>query len=224
MTLPASDGTSGRVPRKVEPRLIAITDRTLASATETLARYERLARAARPWSILFQLRDHELAARERLDFGLSLRALCTAEEQWLGVNDRLDLALLLGADAVHLGERSVSAADARALVGSEVFVSRACHDPECKLDPEVDAWVLSPIFAERKGRAALGVGSVWRLAERCRGASRHGSTVEVFALGGVTSRNAEASRAAGATGVAVIGAVLVSGEDEELVEALQIRR
>jgi len=220
---PAPRAASRGRPQKLEPRLIAITDRTVATAAATLARFERLARAARPFTVLFQLRDHDLSGRERLEFGRALRALSAAEQQCFQVNDRCDLAVLLGADAVHLGERSVSAAEARKVVGAELYVSRACHDPEGELERGVDAWVLSPIFGERKGRAPLGVEGVHRLAERCRTAGGGGGGA-VFALGGVTAEDVSECRKSGAWGVAAIGAVLGEAEPTVLLQALGILR
>jgi thiamine-phosphate pyrophosphorylase len=167
---------------------------------------------------MFQLRDRELPVRERLAFGREMAALCRAEEQWFQVNDRCDLALLLDADALHLGEASVSVADARRLVGERRFVSRALHEPGATLESGVDAWVLSPIFEPRKGRGALGVDAVARFARRASGAT------QVIALGGVTAANAGESLQSGATGVAVIGAVLSAPEPEALVSALGVCR
>jgi len=202
--------------RRVEPRLLAITDRTVASAEDTLRRFERVARAARPHTVMFQLRDHALSARERLAFGRELRALCLTEQQWFQVNDRCDFAVLLAADALHLGEASVAVTDARRIVGASMFVSRACHAPEVTLETGVDAWVLSPIFAERKGRGALGSDALAQCARR-REAPR------VIALGGVTAENAAECLRLGAQGVAAIGAVLSVSEPESLLDALGIR-
>jgi thiamine-phosphate pyrophosphorylase len=210
-------------PRAVAPRLVALTDRSLANAAETLGRFERLAHAARAWSVMFTLRDRELPASERLSFGRALRALCTRERQWFQLNDRCDLAVLLGADALHLAETSVSAEDARRLVGPATFVSRACHDPERPLEPGVDAWVLSPIFAERKGRAALGLEAVTRLVARCRAEAPAGTASRVYALGGVTASDAKSALDAGAHGVVVMGAVLAADDSEALLASLGIR-
>ncbi len=203
-------------PRENPPRLIAITDRTLASAEETLRRFERIARAARPFTVMFQLRDRELSARERLAFGRELRALCRAEQQWFQVNDRCDLAVLLGADAVHLGEAGVRAADARTLVGGALFVTRACHEPDRELEAGVDGWVLSPIFAARKGREPLGVGVIarWVAAAAQQGPLRP----SIYGLGGVTAARARELLEAGATGAAVVGAAL-TGDGAELLLA-----
>jgi thiamine-phosphate pyrophosphorylase len=165
---------------------------------------------------MFQLRDRELSGRERWAFGRELGALCRAERQWLEVNDRSDLAVLLEADALHLGEASVAASDARRVVGGRMFVSRACHDPGVALEAGVDAWVLSPIFERRKGRGALGSGALSALVARCGDAAR------VFALGGVDPRHAGESLRSGAAGVAAIGSVLTASEPELLLDALGI--
>jgi thiamine-phosphate pyrophosphorylase len=203
---------------------MVMTERRLATADETLRRFEHVARTARPHSVVFQLRDRELPAAERLAFGRELRALCARERQWFQVNDRCDLAVILGADGVHLAEASVTAVDARRLVGAGTFVSRACHDPGRALEPGVDAWVLSPIFAERKGRAALGLEALSRLSERCRLAGGGGVASRVFALGGVTAAEAGACLRAGADGVAVMGAVLVGDESDALLKVLELGR
>ena len=208
----------------VPPRLIALTDRSVASAAVTLARFERLALAARPGTVLLQLRDRELAVRERLAFGRELRALATRTGQLLQVNDRLDLALLLDADALHLGEGRVAATEARRLVGAARFVTRACHEPDPAREPGVDGWLVSPIFAARKGRDALGLGVLGeRVAPEPTAAGPWGRPY-VYALGGVTADNAAACLRAGAAGVAVIGAVLGVEDPSALVAALGIAR
>ena len=77
-------GREARHAVNVAPRLIAITDRGVATALETLARFERLARAARPGSVMLQLRDPGLAARERLAFGRALRMAVTPDARMAG--------------------------------------------------------------------------------------------------------------------------------------------
>jgi thiamine-phosphate diphosphorylase len=205
------------------PRLIAITDLSVADAATTLARFERVARYAAAGSVMFQLRDREHPIRERLTFGRELRALSDAHGQWLQVNDRLDLALLLDADAVHLGEGSVAAEDARSLMGDR-FVSRACHAPARGVDTAADAWLVSPIFEARKGRPALGVEVLGGLCMTGRTAAGTASGPAVYALGGVNAENAARCLAAGAAGVAVIGAVLCASDPRPLLAALRIDR
>jgi thiamine-phosphate pyrophosphorylase len=156
-----------------------------------------------------QLRDPELPARALLGLGERLRARTRALGASLIINDRLDLALLLGADGVHLGRRSVTVADARALLGPRAWVSVACHDLADILaaaDAGASAVTLSPIFASPGKGAPLGVPA---LTEAHRAlAARGPSAPGLVALGGIDATTAETCLDAGADGVAVIRADL----------------
>src|SRR5687767_12663812 len=109
------------------PRLVAITDLQRFSAELTLAVWHALAASARAGSVAVQLRAPGEPARRLLELGAALKAIAVSHGQWLIVNDRLDLAALLEADAVHLGEASVSVADTRRVLNAPLF--RACHAP-----------------------------------------------------------------------------------------------
>jgi thiamine-phosphate pyrophosphorylase len=197
------------------PRLILISDLSRGPEALLRERIDRCLAAARPGTVLVSLREHALGARARLALGRALLAAARAHGQRFGVNDRLDLARLLGADAVHLGERSVSVADARQLLPG-AWISVASHDP---LDerPGADAVLLSPILAPRHGRAALGVEAV------ARARARFGDGV-LYALGGVTPDTVPQVLSAGADGVAAIGAVLSVDDPAPLLLRLGILR
>ena len=201
----------------MQPRLIAISDRRVLDRTRTLARFSELAALARPGSVLFQLRDLELSLTERLSFGRELVALAQAEGQAVAVNDRLDLAVLLDADAVHLGEAGIETEDVRNVVGAELWVSRACHSVDRAAELDADGVLLAPVVAARKGRTPLGMEALTRARAALDGAGRG---TQLFALGGVDAENAAACLGAGAHGVAVIGAVLEAADDTERLRAL----
>jgi thiamine-phosphate pyrophosphorylase len=204
------------------PRLIAITDLSFVTPDVLVERLARLAHAAMPSSVALLLRDHSASARQRLALGKQLQAVARSARQELWVADRLDLALLLEADGVHLGEGSVSPAVARRLVGSRVKVSRAWHaaslEGAASADElaDVDAILVSPVMAPRKGRSALGLAPLGVLGEQLRARDQ---ACQLYALGGVSSENAAACLAAGATGVAAIGAAL-SDDPLPLLRAL----
>lgn len=193
----------------IAPRLIVITDFTRFEPTLAVPRIARLLGEAAAGTVLLQLREHAMPVRKRLELGRELSLLARDAGQLFGVNDRIDLALLLEADALHLGERSVEVADARALV-PRIWISRAVHAPDDLAPRGADALVLSPIFEARHGRPPLGLDAL-------RGPN-------VYALGGVSSENAAACLAAGAAGVAVVGAALGSDDPRPLLEGLGIRR
>jgi thiamine-phosphate diphosphorylase len=204
----------------VTPKFVAITDRTAADAETTLERFALLGRLARPGSVVFQLRDLELESRERLSFGRAVQKVARETAQHFVVNDRADLAVLLEADGIHLGERGIETRDARRLLGEGAFISRACHEAERIPSVEADAVLLSPIFEARKGRPALGLEALGAARRALLGAERP----RLFALGGVDECRARASLSAGADGVAVMGAVLGGGNLEGLLRALGILR
>ncbi|HYP88775.1 MAG TPA: thiamine phosphate synthase [Polyangiaceae bacterium] len=207
--------------------LIAISDLSALSAELLLERLARLARAAKPNHVALLLRDHQASARHRLALGEELRAIAREHEQQLWVADRADLALLLEADVLHLGEASAPANVVRPLLPPQLRISRAWHAPtwsDPALDAElsgVDALLLSPLLAPRKGRPALGLAALGVLGEQLR--ARHSAYPQIFALGGVSAENAAACLAAGAAGVAAIGAAL-GPDPAPLLDALAIAR
>jgi thiamine-phosphate pyrophosphorylase len=203
--------------RPCAPRLIAITDTRIAPVGQLEQRLERVAASAIAQSVMIQLRDRELPVRERLALGRRLVAIAHRHGQLFAVNDRADLALLLGADGLHLGERSVEANDARELVGPERFISRACHDPALADRRGADAIVLAPIAAPRKGNPALGLDALARARRVAAGAL-------VYALGGVDAETAASCLAAGADGVAAVGAAIGPGDPWPLLAALGIMK
>lgn len=203
----------------LRPRLIVITDSELVPRPELEARVAALSSLARPGSVLVQLRDRSLPARERLELGRHLAKLARDHGQHFGVNDALDLARLLAADALHLGEHSVSTTDARAVLGG-IWISRACHDPGAARVEGADAVLLSPVFAPRKGAAALGLEG---LRGALRSARARPEPALVYALGGVTPEHARQALRAGADGVAAIAAPLADPDPIPLLEALDIR-
>lgn len=208
------------------PRLIAITDASLLPVETLLARLGKLAAAAQPGTLALLLRDHALGARERLRLGQALRGVAREQGQVLWVADRLDLALLLEADAVHLGEGSVTASDARKLLGPQMRISRAWHaasldgvDAASELH-EVDALLVSPVLAPRKGRPALGLSPFGVLGEQLRARNL---ACQLYALGGISAENAAACLQAGAVGVAAIGAALAE-DARPLLKSLELLR
>lgn len=180
----------------MEPRVVQITSSAVLPEPELLARVRAVASAP---GFAVQLRDPELPARALLALGARLREAGAR----LIVNDRLDLALALRAEGVHLGRRSVSVADARALLGPGVWICVACHDRDDALraaDAGADAVTLSPIFASPGKGRPLGLAALRALSVALP------PRLRILALGGIDEGNAAACLAAGAHGVALIRA------------------
>lgn len=132
------------------------------------------------------LRDHAASARDLLERGRQLRDLGA----WLIVNDRIDVAVALGADGVQLRESSLPLAEARRVAPGMKF-GVSVHAPR---DTGADWSILGSIYptTSHPGGATLGPGAI---------------VPGVIAIGGITHANVGEVMAAGAYGVAVITAI-----------------
>jgi thiamine-phosphate pyrophosphorylase len=158
---------------------------------------------------LVQYRAKEGHDLQRLDEARALADLCRRHQALFIVNDRIDLALLVDADGVHLGQEDLPSREARALIGSQRLLGRSTH----QLDQ-----LLS---AQREGCDYVGVGPVYATATKpdrtARGlawveeAGRH-ATIPWFAIGGIDATRLDAVRAAGASRVAVVRAIMEAGD------------
>ena len=194
-----------------------VTDTSVAAIGTLERRIERALDAAMPRSIVVQLRDRALGDSARVALGRRLVELTVRHGQYFIVNERCDMAVVLGAIGVHLPEHGVAPVDARAVLGPRAWVSCATHRPEASVPKGADALVLSPVMAPRKGRAALGISGVARAQSAMMG---HEDRPLLYALGGVDESNAADCIASGADGVAVIGAVLNSDDPRPLLRAI----
>ncbi|MDX2177369.1 MAG: thiamine phosphate synthase, partial [Candidatus Sumerlaeia bacterium] len=186
----------------MNPRLVGITDRRLADgAADLVRRCEALCEGGAD-AIL--LREKDLPAGELLALARALREATAAHGALLLVADRLDAALAAGADGCHLGRASLPLEAARALVPPGFILGASCHSAE-ELEEAArsgaDYAFLSPVFApnSKAGGEPLGLERFAALAAEC--------PLPVLALGGLDAERARACRAAGADGVAAIGAL-----------------
>jgi thiamine-phosphate pyrophosphorylase len=169
---------------------------------------------------VIQLREKGLADREVLRRAREVRGLTARARARFVLNDRPDLALLSGADGVHLGQDDVSIRDARRVVGPNAQVGVSTHDPA-----QIEAALLG-------GASYLGVGPVFPSATKSFPAwagpalVRHaaGATTRPwFAIGGITQENIDAVLEAGATRVAVGAAVVRADRPRAAAAALRAR-
>lgn len=129
------------------------------------------------------------------------------------VNDRIDVALLVGADGVHLGERGIGVAETRRLVSDDTMIGRSVHDVEGAVRAERDGatYVLAGhIFETRSKAGQPGRGLDW-LGEVVRAVN-----IPVIAIGGISIARIELVLEAGAFGVA-LGRELLQAADPKLV-------
>jgi len=146
-----------------------------------------------------------------------LRQLCR-HTRFL-VNDRVDLALEVEADGVHLGQEDLPCPEARRILGPEKIIGVTVHTVAEALAAQAggaDYLGVSPIFATgTKADAGVPTG-VALLAE-----IRRRVTLPLVAIGGITLANAPAVIGAGADGVCAIGAVVTKADVGGEIEKFQ---
>ncbi len=136
----------------------------------------------------------------------------------LWVNSRVDLALLVRAQGVHLGSRAMEPEDTRRLMEPGVGVSLAAHSVEEVLRAKhrgANLAQLAPIFdplSKSPSSPALGADALQRATA---------TGLPILAQGGVTPERCGALLAAGAAGVAVTGSILASENPREAASALR---
>jgi thiamine-phosphate pyrophosphorylase len=150
-----------------------------------------------------QLRDKDLEGRALYARAARLAERCRAAGVKLIVNDRVDVALAAGADGVHLPAAGLPAGAARALVGGRLVGCSVHSAEELERSSEADFVLFGPVFDTPSKRAFVPPQGIERLAEVARRA-----TVPVLAVGGIVAERVAEVLAAGAAGVAVIGAIL----------------
>ncbi len=154
---------------------------------------------------IIQLRDKGLEARAEIA-ALQLLARIAAEHGRLfAVNDRADVAALVGADILHLGQGDLTTAQARALLGPDVLLGRSTHAltqaRQAAADAGVDYYCVGPVWATptKPGRPPVGLDLVADAAEI--------GDKPWFAIGGIDAGRVAPLRAAGAGRIVVVRAV-----------------
>jgi len=171
----------------------------LVSATDDLSLLSALAEAGVDG---FQVRDKDASTRELVELTRLVRAAVAPYDAMVVVNDRLDVALVADADGVHLGADDLTVRDARRAAPG-LLVGATCRDRDAVERAAADGATYAgfgPVAASSSKAglpAPLGTGAITAAA----------GVLPLVAIGGVDTVCAREARAAGAHGVAVIGAV-----------------
>jgi len=191
-----------------DPRLYVILDRAAARGRDLLTILDAtLAGGCR----LVQLREKEWPSGRLLPMAERLRDRCRAAGATFVVNDRLDLALALGADGVHLGQGDLPPAAARPLLRPGMILGLSTHSLE------------QARAAQAAGADYVAVGSMFPTGTKpdfqlvgpeLIGKLRGEIGVPLIGIGGITHDNVAQVIRAGADGVAVISAVCAAPDPE----------
>ncbi len=192
---------------RLDLSLYLITDRTLCGARGVL---DTVHEAIAGGVTVVQLRDPEAKTRALVEEARALLALLRPAGIPFIVNDRVDVALAVDADGVHVGQNDMTAADARRLIGPRRILGLSITGVADLdgVDPAaVDYLGVGPIYASpTKPDAAppMALGGLRTIAARTR--------LPIVAIGGLHAGNAEEAVAAGADGIAVVSAICAAAD------------
>lgn len=196
-------------------RLCLVTDRGLAGG-RTLP--DIVAEAVAGGVTMVQLREKAASTRAFVAEAEALLRLLRPHGVPLVINDRVDVALAVGADGVHVGQDDMAVPLVRRLVGPAMLIglSITCEADMARPDAgAADYLGVGPVFAQAtKPDAAppLGLEGLARLA---RSAKR-----PVLAIGGIDAGNADAVLRAGAHGLAIVSAIMAAPDPRAAARAL----
>jgi thiamine-phosphate pyrophosphorylase len=197
-------------------RLYLCTDRLLALGRPIVQAVEE---AIAGGVTMVQLREKDASSREFYEIALEVQAVTRRRHVPLIINDRLDIALAVGAEGIHLGQSDLPLSAARRLGGKKLIIGVSASTVEEAQE------------AERGGADYLGVGAVYptgskadagdaigldRLREVCASVR-----IPAVGIGGVNPENAGAVMKAGAAGIAVISAILSQPNIREAARKLR---
>jgi len=191
-------------------RLYLITDRTISGLSHT----EVVRRAINAGIRMIQLREKNMSRKELYEEALSIRALTLKYQTLFIINDYVDIAFIVDADGVHLGQKDMPIKEARKILGDRKTIGVSTHT------------IVEAIEAQRAGADYIGFGPVFKTTTKDAGRpkgveslieiKRH-IKIPVVAIGGITPENVSLVFEAGADAVAVISGIL-KGDIEDNTE------
>ncbi|MFD0680419.1 MULTISPECIES: thiamine phosphate synthase [unclassified Paenibacillus] len=154
---------------------------------------------------MVQLREKNAPLKQVLAQGAQLRELCRELNVPFLVNDRVDVAILLNADGVHVGQDDIPGAEARRLLGDDKIIGISAgtmEEAEWAMENGADYVGVGPVYStatKQDAGEAIGTQLISAVAQRWN--------VPVVGIGGINSENAAVIVEAGAHGVAVVSAI-----------------
>ena len=203
--------------RKIDTTLYFITDSTFCGEEEFLRRVED---ALRGGVTLLQLREKNKTTRKYIDLAEKVHALTVKYNVPLIIDDRIDVAMAVGAEGVHLGQSDMPVATARKILGDDIIIGATTKT------------VPQALEAYEQGADYLGVGAIYptttkvktvltsveTLADIC-----HAVPIPVNAIGGLNKDNIDVLKDADIAGICVVSAIMKADSPYdatiELIEA-----
>ncbi len=187
----------------VLPKLYPITDPYLSGLSHAI----QVTRLIAGGATFIQLRDKHASPRELFDEAEQAIRIARSHGAKLILNDRVDLAMALGADGVHLGQDDIPPEAARRLLGPSALIGYSTHNVEQAVRASslpIDYLAIGPIFptsSKQNPDPVVGLEGLRRVRAAV-------GPMPLVAIGGITLANAKEVVSAGAGSVAVISDLL----------------
>lgn len=195
------------------PQLCLVTDPTVP---DLLARTQQALEAG---ITMLQLRCHSLPASHIYELAQRLGPLCRQHGALFIINDRIDVALATGADGVQSGSQSLPLMAARMLIGTQHLLGVSVHSLEqaqTAIEQGADFLIVGNIFVSRShpDRPAGGTELLHQIRQ-------YAPSPPILGIGGINATNARQVMDAGASGIAVISAILLAEDITHSVRELR---
>ncbi len=200
--------------KNFDSTLYFITDSTGYMETEFLERCEA---ALRGGVTLVQIREKEKNTREYIVLAQKLHTLCRKYNVPLIVDDRIDVAMAVGAEGVHLGQSDMPIDSARKILGNDIIIGATAKT------------VPQALEAYRQGADYLGVGAIYPTTTKVKTVLTSCETLKdicsaipipVNAIGGLNKDNIDILSGIPIAGICVVSAIMKADDPEDAARKL----
>jgi len=199
---------------QIDYTLYLVTDRNIVGTKDF---YDSIEKAIEGGVGIIQLREKNTTTREFYDIALKVKAITDKYSVPLIINDRLDIALAVDADGLHIGPDDIPISGARRLLGPDKILGASTSN----LDEALEA--------QREGADYIGVGAMFPTKTKKDTESvsikdlkliKSSVEIPVVAIGGINESNAKEVMETGIDGIAVVSAIL--GKEDAYVAAKEL--
>lgn len=167
---------------------------------------------------IIQYRDKTKSIKEKVKEAREIRELCKRNGVVFIVNDHVDIAILVDADGVHIGQDDMDPSDVRKLIGDNKIIGLSTHSEEqgmkAYLNPDVDYIGVGPIFpTTTKDTAPVGLGYLEYAVKNLH--------LPFTAIGGIKEHNLHEIISRGAKNVCLVSDIVGADNITEKVKELQ---
>lgn len=190
--------------RFILPKIYPITDKKISGLSHTT----QVSRLIEGGTTLIQLREKDLSPRDFYEEAEKVLEIAREKKVKILINDRVDLALCLKADGVHLGQDDLPPEEARKILGEKAIIGFSTHNIAQAVEAAkmpIDYLAIGPIFGtttKENPDPLVGLEGLRKVREAI------GDDFPVVAIGGINAENMHEVFFHGANSVAIIGDLL----------------